>query len=158
MAARFSLLRGYLVSQRGKKHAHGRLRQQSRTSTAKDMQQPLCKGQPCSSALPAPTAAPPWPGQPLAFLICHGSGPCQGTAATQEREEGCSIHTHLSMHGAAAGGANRGLQSSSILFNASTAAVQLYAIHCGPVIHPSVGLLAVQVPPSPGQHHFYLGC
>lgn len=68
-----------------KKHAYGRLWQQSKTSTSEDTQH-RCKGQHCSPALPAPTAAPPRLGQLLAFLICNGSGPCQGTAAMQERE------------------------------------------------------------------------
>lgn len=98
----------------GKKRAYGRLRQQSKTGTSADTQH-LCEGQPCSPAMPAPTVAPPRLGQLLAFLICCGSGLCQGTAVMQEREEGCSIHTQLSMHGAAVGDANWGLQASSVL-------------------------------------------
>lgn len=62
--------------------------QQSKTSTSEDTEH-LCKGQYCSPALPAPTAAPPQQGQLLAFLaLCDSSGLCQGTAVVQEGEKG----------------------------------------------------------------------
>lgn len=82
MAARFSLLSGHLVSQRGRSILTEDW-QQSKTRISEDTQH-LCKEQHCSPALTAPTVAPPWLDQLLAFLVCDGSGLCQGTAEVQE--------------------------------------------------------------------------
>lgn len=94
--------------------------QHSKTGTSEDTRH-LCKGQCCSPALPAPAAAPLWLGKLLTFFTIpghsssaeerEGTGPCAGAAS------------HLSVHSAAVSGDNQVLQASSILFNASTAAV-----------------------------------
>lgn len=96
--------------------------QQSKTGTSEDTQH-LCKGQCCSPALPATTAAPLRLSKLLTFFTIPGHSSSAGERGGKRALCWCSIHTHLSVHSAAASGDNQGLQASSILFDASTAAV-----------------------------------
>lgn len=155
MAATFSLLRGCLFSQRGKSVLTGDSGSRAKPAPLRT-RGTFAKGSPA----PQPCLRPPWHHHGWASFSPSSSAVAVARARAQqrcrrERRDAASIPSSQCMV------LQRVMLTGDfrlLLFsNTSTAAVQLYAICYSPATHPSAGLLAVQVPPSPGQHHFYLG-